>query len=162
MGWGRRGSELGVGRLALLRPRRVHTSRTPPMRQCGGSQYRLPAPVSLPLLDCHNGTIALYGTPRYRCRVGGYTLIALKRLVCQTTDEVEDESHSPQTCDIDQGESICTLSTCCDWAYVYIGLVGTLPYLDRVIQDAAYGLPRIHLLRTRVNKGRRVNQSPES
>jgi hypothetical protein len=56
MGWGRRGSELRVGRLALSRPRRVHTSRTPPMRQCGGSQYRLPAPVSLPLLSRHYST----------------------------------------------------------------------------------------------------------
>jgi hypothetical protein len=103
--------------------------------------------------DCDNGTIALYGTPRYRCRVGGYTLVALKRLACQTTDEVEDESRSPQTCDIHQGESICTLSTCCDRAYVFIGLVGTLlPYLDRVIQDAGYGLRRMHLLRGWVNK----------
>src|SRR5215212_1896986 len=56
MGWGRRGSELVVGRLAPSRSKRVHTSTTLPMRQCGGSQYRLPAPVSLPLLSRHYST----------------------------------------------------------------------------------------------------------
>jgi len=57
-------------------------------------------------------------------------------------------------CSIQHGESFCTLSTCGDWALVIRGLeVALLIYLDRVMRDAAYGLLRIHLLRTPVNKG---------
>jgi hypothetical protein len=40
--------------------------------------------------DCDNGTVAVYGTPRYRWRVGGYTLATLNIMARQNIDEVEN------------------------------------------------------------------------
>src|SRR5215211_5387269 len=40
--------------------------------------------------DYDNGTVAVYGTPRYRWRVGGYPLATLNIMARQTIDEVEN------------------------------------------------------------------------
>ena len=40
--------------------------------------------------DCDNGTVAVYGTPRYRWRVEGYTLATLNIMARQPIDEVEN------------------------------------------------------------------------
>src|SRR5215207_8477564 len=62
-------------------------------------------------------------------------------------------SRSPRTRAIHQNESLFTPSRYCDRAHVFVGVVGALLcYLDRVIQDAGYGLQRIPLPRTRVNR----------
>jgi hypothetical protein len=40
--------------------------------------------------DYDNGTGAVYGMPRYRWSVGGYTLAILNIMTRQTTDEVKN------------------------------------------------------------------------
>ncbi len=51
------------------------------------------------------------------------------------------------------GESLCTFPRCCDRASVLAGVIGRAsPYRNKVIQDPAYGLRRIQLLGTSVNK----------
>jgi hypothetical protein len=61
----------------------------------------------------------------------------------------------PWMCSIQYGESLCTLTTCGDWALVLRGLeAALLIYLDLVMLYAAYGLLRISLPHTPLNKGK--------
>src|SRR5919107_4555066 len=80
------------------------------------------------------------------------------RLLAKAQNKGNEQS-PPRTCSIQQGEALCTPSTCCDQNSVLMAPSRhcALPYRNAAAQDVGYGPPRLPLPRTPVNNSGEVH-----